>query len=150
MKFALKIWCKEVVNEGYYLGNWELKLLSHLDSSLACVAHMNNGRTAVHVVRFNSAARTEVPIAEWPSSLLLPERIPLFNGIDHYLRIDMRRVFDRARSRLPAKELKIVNDRWNSAASANSGDTARTYGSFRGSESVDVPMTVVQREQSSW
>ena len=111
---------------------------------------MNNSRTAVHVVRFNSAARTEVPIAEWPSSLLLRERIPLFNGIDHYLRIDMRRIFDRARSRLPAKELKIVNDRWNSAALANSGDTARTYRPFRGPESIEVPMAVVQREQSGW
>ena len=141
---------QNVVSKGYYLYNWELKLLSHLDSSLAFVAILNNSRTAVHVVGFNSAAHTEVPIAEWPSSLLLRESIPLFNGIDHYLRIDMGRVYDRARSQLPAKELKAVNDRWKSAALDNSGATARTYGSFRGSESVDVHMTVVQREQSGW
>ena len=109
---------------------------------------MNNSRTAVHVAGFNSAAHTEVPIAEWPSGLLLRERISLFNGINHYLRIDMGRVYDRARSQLPAKELKAVNDRWKSAALNNSSATARTYGSFRGSESVDVHMTVVQREQS--
>ena len=107
---------QNVVSKGYYLSNWELKLLSHLISSLACVAIMNNSRTAVHVVGFNSAAHTEVPIAEWSSSLLLRERIPLFNGINHYLRIDMGRVYDRARSQLPAKELKAVNDRWKSAA----------------------------------
>ena len=141
---------QNVVSKGYYLSNWEQMSLSHLDSSLACVAIMNNSRTAVYVVGFNSAADTEVPIAEWPSSLLLRERIPLFNGIDHYLRIDMGRAYDSARSQLPAKELKAVNDRWKSAALDNSGATARTYGSFRGSESVDVHMTVVQREQSGW
>ena len=43
-----------------------------------------------------------------------------------------------------------MNDRLKSSALDNSGATARTYGSFRGSESVDVHMTVVQREQSGW
>ena len=43
-----------------------------------------------------------------------------------------------------------MNNRWKSAALDNSGATARMYGPFRGWESVDVHMTVVQREQSGW
>ena len=45
---------------------------------------------------------------------------------------------------------RLINTGWKSAALDNSGATARIYGPFRGWESVDVHMTVVQREQSGW